>query len=122
MDWNDLKVLIDTYYPVVIAGILTVSSVLGVAYVAYKKAKLVVQPVLDFLKKKDKDEEVAKVKNSVLENIKSDTLKLDLQAKIDNTTVSEDLRKKYQLQLDRLNSYEEQANSVIAKVEETLKF
>ena len=110
MDWNNVKVLFDTYYPIVIAGVLSFGAMAGMAYMAYTKAKVVIQPIIDWLYKKDKEEEVKAVTSKVFEDIKTNTLKLDLQAKIDNPTISDNLRTQYQLQLDRLIAFEDKAN------------
>lgn len=118
MTLESIQTLISEWWPIMVAGSVTVMGVLGAIYLFYTQASAVVKPIIDKISDFRKEDEEKLSIASVLENIKIDTLKADLLYKIQNDTVSPELTMIYQAQLDKLIAITDKTNEVIEKVEE----
>ena len=106
------------YYPIVVTGLIAITTFVAGAYVLYTQAMKIVQPILDKIQLfRDNDDEKA-VEGSVLENIKIDILKADLLAKISSTAISPELTMVYQTQLDKLDGITSTVLDKVDNVEE----
>lgn len=116
-----LQELWNQYYPIVVAGGLSIVAVAGGIYAVWSQIK----PLLNkFSELKDKVEET-KVSDisKQLESITLDTRITDLKAKIANPTVSAELKEQYMTQLEQLLTIQAKIQAGLVKAEEiTSKF
>lgn len=119
--FSGLQELWNQYYPVVLAGGLSVLAVATGVYAVWSQIK----PLLNkFSELKDKVEET-KVSDisKQLESITLDTRITDLKAKIANPTVSAELKEQYMTQLEQLLTIQAKIQAGLVKAEEiTSKF
>jgi len=95
--WGTLPALWAEYYPIILTSITAVSVAVGSAYVVYTQAKKFLTPILDWIKK-DKEAQVTDVSSNI-QLLALKTKRTDLKAKIDNPTLSDDLKQEYITQL-----------------------
>jgi|LGOV01.1.fsa_nt_gb hypothetical protein len=101
---ESIRILWLEYYPIIVTGVVAFFTFIAGAYVIYKQAIVIIQPILDKIQAfRDKDDEKA-VETSILDKIKIDILKADLLAKIDSTAISPELTMIYQDKLDQLTA------------------
>ena len=97
MDWGALPGLWDEYYPIILtAGTAIVAVGLSV-YLVYTQAMKVLTPILDWIKK-DKEDQATDVSSNI-QLLALKTKRTDLKAKIENATISVDLKQEYIAQL-----------------------
>ena len=97
MDWGALPGLWDEYYPIILTAISAISAVALSVYLVYSQAKKFLTPILDWIKK-DKEAQVTDVSSNI-QLLALKTKRTDLKAKIENTTISDDLKQEYISQL-----------------------
>lgn len=112
---EQLQELWNTYYPVILmigGTIVTIGTALLGVY-------LTIKPILDKLKELKSNFSKKEEDDTFLKQIQMETMKTDLLAKLENPTISPELKAQYQTQLDNLNMYATFGGSMLTKVEET---
>ena len=120
MTWTEISNLITEWWPIVLAGLISVVTFVGGAYVIYTKMSSVVQPILDKITLFRSEDDVKATVASELEQIQIDTMKADLLYKIQNDTVSDELTLVYQAQLDKLNALTSSVADITDEVKEAV--
>lgn len=116
----ELQEFINTWWPIVLAGLLSVAAFVGGAYIIFSQLKKTFQPLIDLWNKwRDKDDETALV-NTKFEDIKLNALKIDLMAKIESVAISDEHTMLYQNELDKLNELTSKVTTAVDTVEETI--
>jgi len=126
MTWNEIVIFVKEYYPIAIAGIITVATFAGSIFAIYTKVSGVVKPLYDKIKNVEDTNEVNQLLSNKLENIKLSVMKTDLIAKLSNPTLGDDVKASYQAQLDQLVALnpltEQDKNAIADAVEEAKKY
>ena len=124
--WNIIQDFVIEYYPIAIAGIISVATFIGSIFLIYSKVKSVVDPILAKIKKVDDDNTANQLVSNQLENIKLSVMKTDLIAKLSNPTLGDDVKASYQAQLDQLVALnpltEQDKNAIADAVDEAKKY
>jgi hypothetical protein len=97
MDWGALPELWAEYYPIILTAISAITAVGLSVYLVYTQAMKVIKPILEWIKK-DKEEQKTDVSSNI-QLLALKTKRTDLKAKIENTTISDDLKQEYITQL-----------------------
>ena len=97
MDWGVLPEFWDKYYPIVLTiGGVVIATGLSI-WVVWTQAKSFLSPILDWIKK-DKEEQTTDVSSNI-QLLALKTKRTDLKVKVDNPTISVDLKQEYITQL-----------------------
>jgi len=118
MDWlEEGKALWFEYYPIVVGFITVAGGIIASLILVWTK----VQPYLEKINlMKDKITNTTKEDlTNEFQSINLDTQITDLKAKINNPTVSDDLKQQYIIQLARLETLKSKIEQGVATVEET---
>lgn len=95
--WGALPELWSEWYPIILTTISAISAIGLSVYLVYTQAMKVLRPILDWVKK-DKEAQVTDVSSNI-QLLALKTKRTDLKAKIENTTISDDLKQEYISQL-----------------------
>lgn len=114
---EDLKSLWFEYYPIVVGAITALGGVIATVIFVWSK----IQPYLEKLNViKDKVTDTSKEDlSSKLQSITLDTQITDLKAKIENPTISNELKQQYITQLANLETLKLKIESGLAVVDST---
>jgi len=114
---EDFTLLWNEYYPIVVTALIAIGGFIGTVYLVYTQVSKIVSPIMDKISEwRDKDDAVVADK-SIVESINFDVLKIDLKAKIENTTISPELTALYEAQLAKLEAITSVATDTIATAE-----
>lgn len=113
---ESIKELWLQYYPVILTIGGTIVTFGAGALVIWSQISPVLTRLSELKAKFSKKEE----DDSILKSIQMDSMKTDLMAKIQNPTISDELKAQYQTQLDRLNYYSSFGVDSLEKIEETI--
>lgn len=120
MEWlENIKVMWETYSPIILGVVASIGGVVGAGLVIWNK----IQPL--FEKLKELGNKVDDVKNSAaslspLEIISTNTMITDLKAKLENPTIPDSLKLQFQEQLFQLEKLLSVVDSATDKATETV--
>jgi len=128
--WVQFTTYVAENYKVAITAIIATATTVGLIVAGLMNAKrivmTIVQPILDWIKNKDEQDETKELATNKLENIKVNIMKTDLIAKLSNPTLGEDVKASYQRELEKLVALnplnEEDKNTIADAVEEAKKY
>lgn len=109
-------------YPVILTIGASILAVVGAVFAVYTQVKGAIEPIIEWiknLKNKEKQDEIKNDVTSQLQSITLDTQITDLKAKIENPTVSDELKQSYITQLSKLEVIKAKLDAGLVKVEDT---